>query len=223
MPARVRAILTSLPARWPLPARRALAASGALPAGRALPASRALLAGGALLAGLTACSAGGPAGPAGHAVQPGTGHAGAATAAATAAVTAVTRLAPGYRLGNGTTYDAWITSVSPGTPARVRMELAWHYTGRAAAAYAKAHGLPSPAGDHIDVDRRFSAVVRVSPAVRASVDPAGAGPRQLAGPAFLGWAGQHPAIRVAGRYGGPLYAVTFRDDVLISVSQVFEP
>ena len=192
-----------------------------------------LLASAALLTSLTACAAGGPAVAAAHTAravitqpgitQPGTGHAGAATAAATVAVTALAHLAPGYRLGNGTVDDAWITAVSPGTPARVRLHLAWHYTGRAAAAYAKAHGLPGPFGDHVDVDRRFSAVVAVSPAVLASVNPQEAGLRRLTRPAFLTWAGRHPAVKVAGHYGGPLYAVTFRDDVLVSVSQIFEP
>ncbi len=201
-----------------------------------------LLTGGALLAGLTGCHAAAAA----QAAAPGTAppaaarsganqaaarsgpataaaQSSAATAAATAAVTAAAHIAPGYQFGNGTVYDAWITSATPGSPARVTLEMAWHYAGRAAAAYARAHGLPAPPDDHIDIDRNLRAAVTVSPALRAAVNPQGAGPQQLTAPAFVAWARQHPAVNAGGGWGGPLYAVTFHDGVLVSAQQISEP
>lgn len=179
-------------------------------------------------AGQSATARPGAAGPGGQPFSPSPGAAtppatGAAVAAATAAVTAAAHIAPAAEFGNGTVYHAWITSLTPGTPARVSMELAWHYTGQAAAAYAAAHGLPAPTGDHLDVDRRFSATVTLSPSAQAAINPQGAGPQQLTATAFAAWAGQHPAVPAGGQYAGPLYAVTFHDDVLVSANQIFEP
>jgi hypothetical protein len=142
---------------------------------------------------------------------------------ATASASPSTRIAPANEFGNGTVYDALITSVTPGSPHQVTMEMAWHYTGQAASAYAQAHGLPAPTDDHIDVDRKFSATVAVSPALQASTNPEGAGAQQLSPAAFLAWAGAHPAARFNGQYAGPLYAVTFTNDALVSANQIFEP
>jgi hypothetical protein len=132
-------------------------------------------------------------------------------------------IAAATEFGDGAAYDAWITSVTPGSPSRVTMEMAWHYTGQAAVNYAKAHGLPAPADDHMDVDWRFSATVDVSPSVQASINPQGAGTRHLSPAAFLAWAGAHPAAWAGGQYAGPIYRVTFARDVLVSAKQIFEP
>lgn len=118
---------------------------------------------------------------------------------------------------------AWITSVTPGPPATVTMEMAWHYTGEAAVAYARAHHLHAPMNDHIDVDRKLSATVAVSPTIQASINPEAAGVQHLSPAAFLAWAGAHPAAKFNGQYAGPLYAVTFNNDVLVSANEIFEP
>ena len=192
----------------------------------------AITAAGALLPGATGCQ---PAGPATPAVSPraatqvaapspsATASTGQSAPTATASATASTHIAPAYEFGNGTVYDAWITSVTPGSPATVTMEMAWHYTGEAAVAYARAHHLHAPMNDHIDVDRKFSATVAVSPAIQASINPEAAGVQHLSPAAFLAWAGAHPAAKFSGQYAGPLYAVTFSNDVLVSANQIFEP
>jgi hypothetical protein len=211
------------------------------------PARRAvtgLLAAGALLTSLTACQPAGqvtaaqsgtrhqpaaapasppppsPPGPGGDGPAPATG---AAVAAATVAVTAASHLAPARGFGDGVVYDAWITSVTPGRPGHVTMEMAWHYTGGAAVGYARAHGLAAPLDDHIDVGRGFSATVAVAPSAQASVNPDGSGPQQLTPAGFVAWAGQHRAVKTGGEFGGPIYTVTFAGDVLVSASQIFEP
>jgi hypothetical protein len=186
-----------------------------------------LAAAGALLPGAIGCTSATPtAAPQPTATQAAASSPAVATSApppATASASPSTHIAPANEFGNGTGYDAWITSVTPGTPGKVTMEMAWHYTGQAASAYAQAHGLPAPADDHIDVDRKFPATVAVSPAVQASINPEGAGGQQLSPAAFLAWAGAHPAVKFNGQYGGPLYSVTFTDDVLVSANQIFEP
>ena len=191
----------------------------------------ALAAAGALLLGATGCtSATSAAAPQPTATQSATQAAASSPAVATSApppapasASPATRIAPANEFGNGTVYDAWITSVTPGSPEKVTMEMAWHYTGQAASAYAQAHGLPVPADDHIDLDRKFSATVAVSPALQASINPQGAGVQRRSPAAFLAWAGAHPAAKFNGQYGGPLYAVTFTNDVLVSANQIFEP
>ncbi len=58
---------------------------------------------------------------------------------------------------------------------------------------------------------------------RASINPEGAGVQQLTPAAFLAWAGAHPAVKYSGQYAGPIYSVTFSNDVLVSANEIFEP
>ena len=192
----------------------------------------AITAAGALLPGATGCQQAGPAPPAVStraatqvaAPSPSeTASTGQPAPTATASATASTHIAPAYEFGNGTGYDAWITSVTPGSPARVTMEMAWHYAGQAAVAYAQAHGLPAPMNDHLDVDRGFPATVAVSPAVQASINPVGTRVQHLSPAAFLAWAAAHPAVRAGSQYGGPIYPVTFTNHVIVSANASFEP
>ena len=199
---------------------------------RARATAAAMTAAGALLLGAAGCKPSAPAAqpaPAQTTTQSATQAAApspsvvASTTHPAPTATASTPAAPSYEFGNGTVYDAWITSVTPGSPAHVTMEMAWHYTGKAAVAYAKAHGLPAPLDDHIDVDRGFSATVAASPSLQATINPLGAGVHPLSPAAFLAWAAKHPAVKYSGQYGGPIYAVTFTNDVLVTANEIFEP
>jgi hypothetical protein len=131
--------------------------------------------------------------------------------------------ARGHEFGNGTVYYAWITGVRQGRPGKVTMEMAWHYTGRAAKRYAAEHHVRRPLDDHIDVDRRFAVTVTVSPRARISINSERRGPRQLPASAFLARAARALAVRVSGQFAGPLYEVAFHNDVLVSAYQVFQP
>ena len=192
---------------------------------RARACAAALATAGALLLGAPGCKPAGTAAPtpAQTVTKVVTPSPVVSTTQAVPTATASTHIAPANEFGNGTVYDAWITSVTPGSPATVTMEMAWHYTGEAAVAYARAHHLPAPMNDHIDVDRKFSATVAVSPAIQASINPEAAGVQHLSPAAILAWAGAHPAAKFSGQYAGPLYAVSFSYDVLVSANQIFEP
>lgn len=167
-----------------------------------------LLAAGTLAVSLTACQAAHPA----AVPEPGTAQPGSSPPAVGQSATA----RPGAAGPGGQPF-----SPSPGaaTPPATGAAVA----AATAAVTAAAHGLPAPTGDHLDVDRRFSATVTLSPSAQAAINPQGAGPQQLTAAAFAAWAGKHPAVQAAGQYAGPLYAVTFHDDVLVSANQIFEP
>jgi len=131
--------------------------------------------------------------------------------------------APADQLGNGTVCYAWITGVRKGRPGGVTLEMARHYTGEAAERYAAEHRLPLPAGDQIDVDRRFAVTVTVAPRARILINADGRGLRRLPASAFLARAARNLAIKINGQFAGPLYEVGFDHGALVLAYQVFRP
>jgi hypothetical protein len=143
--------------------------------------------------------------------------------------------APTYYFGAGKTYDAWIINVnSDGT---LTIALVHHLTGTAAADYLTSHGQTIPPdgipNDYINVDTHVHKTVKVSTSATVTTNEEGGGPAPMSTSAFLSWLATHPALPVAAgdqaaypgapSYGGPLFALTFSKDVMVSANQIFEP
>jgi hypothetical protein len=142
--------------------------------------------------------------------------------------------APTYYFGNGKTYDAWITKVSGST---LTIEVVHHLTGTDAANYLTSHGQTiGPDGvpdDYINVDTRVHKIVQLSNSAAVTTNNEGAGPAPLSASAFLTWLAANPTMPIASgdqdaypgapTFYGPLFAVKFTNDVMVSADQIFEP
>jgi hypothetical protein len=153
---------------------------------------------------------------------------------ATPIVTATAPAAPTYYFGNGKTYDAWIIKVAGHT---LTIALVHHLTGKDAENYLTSHGQTVPPDgvpdDYINVDTHVHKTVQLADSATATTNAEGAGPSTLSVNDFLTWLAANPAKPVATAdqdtypgapsYFGPLFAVVFTKDVMVSANQIFEP
>jgi hypothetical protein len=142
--------------------------------------------------------------------------------------------APKYYFANGKSYAAWVTKVSGST---LTIEVVHHLTGTAAADYLTSHGQTlGPDGvpdDYINVDTHVKKVVQLSSSATPSTNEEGAGPVSMSASAFLTWLSSNLAKPIASgdqdpyvgapQFFGPLFAVKFTNDVMVSADQIFEP
>ena len=139
---------------------------------------------------------------------------------------------------DGKTYQAWIIETKAG-PAFV-LDLAHHLVDTpsdpAATRYLQQHGKsPGPEGipnSYIDVDTHVHKTQSVAPDVTIAVNPDGTAPKNLSLPDFQKWLEKYGVEKITGpkddyfgapSYIGPLFAVTFENDVIVSLNQIFEP
>jgi hypothetical protein len=137
--------------------------------------------------------------------------------------------------GDGKTYDAWVIAINrDGT---LTIGLVHHLTGQAAKDYLTSHGQTIPPegipNDYINVDTYVHKRVMFSSTATVTTNPQGLA-QSMSASAFLATylpsnlakplaAGNRDTYPGAPHYYGPLYALTFQHDVIVSVSQIFEP
>jgi len=157
------------------------------------------------------------------------------SAAATPSARPVASAPPATYFADGKTYDAWILSINKnGT---LVIGLVHHLTGDDAKNYLTSHGQTVPpdgiSNDYINVDTYVHKTVEFSPSAKVVTNPQGLAqpmsanaflstylPDNLAQPIAPGDQDTYPG---APHYFGALYALTFHDDVIDSVDQIFEP
>ena len=142
---------------------------------------------------------------------------------------------PANYFANGKTYDAWVLSInSDGT---VTINLVHHLTGQDAKDYLTSHGQTIPPdgipNDYINVDTYVQKKVSISSSATVTTNPQGLAksmteaafmssylPTNLGQPIAPADRDKYPG---AAHYFGALYALTFQNDVIVSVDQIFEP
>jgi hypothetical protein len=139
---------------------------------------------------------------------------------------------------DGKTYQAWILDVKSG-PAFV-LDLAHHLVNtpddQAATKYLESHGKsPGTDGipnDYIDVDTQVHKTESVAANVTIAVNPDGTAPKNLSLDEFKTWLEKNGVEKITGprddypgapSYVGPIFAVTFKQDAIVSINQIFEP
>jgi hypothetical protein len=148
-----------------------------------------------------------------------------------------TNPSPKQYFKDGKTYQAWILDLKDG-PALV-LDLAHHLVNTpsdpAATNYLNSNGQsPGTDGvpnDYIDVDTHVHKTQPVSHNVTIAVNPDGTSPKNLSMDEFSTWLDKNAVEKVTGTedyfgapsYIGPLFAITFKNDVIVSVNQIFEP
>ncbi len=155
-----------------------------------------------------------------------------------ASVSPSSKPTPKQYFKDGKTYQAWIIRVKPG-PMFV-IDLAHHLVNTpsdpAATKYLESHGQsPGPDGipnDYIDVDTHVHKTLKVDPHASVAINPNGTAPKSVTLDAFVKWLDSNGATPIKGgnneypgapSYVGPIFAVSFKKDILVSISQIFEP
>jgi hypothetical protein len=168
----------------------------------------------------------------------GTGALTASTPTAAPAQTAAPSTAPAtpqQYFADGKTYQAWILSVN--ADGTLTIDLVHHLTGDDAKNYLTSHGATiGPDGipnDYINVDTSVDKTVQLSPTVKVTTNEEGGGPVTISHDEFIAWLNENHVKPIAAadrdkyvgaaKYFGPLFAVTFSADVLVSADQIFEP
>jgi hypothetical protein len=143
--------------------------------------------------------------------------------------------APANYFADGKAYDAWVLSIN--ADGTLTVDLVHHLTGQDAKDYLTSHGqtIP-PAGipnDYINVDTSVHKNVAFSSSATVTTNPQGVAqpmtaskflstylPANLAQPIAPADRDKYPG---AAHFYGALYALTFQDDTIVGVDQVFEP
>lgn len=142
---------------------------------------------------------------------------------------------PANYFANGKAYDAWVIAVnSDGT---LTIDLVHHLTGQDAKDYLTSHGQTiGPDGipnDYINVDTSVHKTVGFSSSATVTTNPEGVEQSMPAATFLSTYLSAHPTQPIAPadrdkypgapHYAGFLYALTFQNDVIVGVVQVFEP